>query len=120
MTAPAAPGTAFTDPPAARELRIEQLVSRRVRDPDGRKLGRVEEIIAEIQGIEWVVVEVHVGSGALLERLVALSALVPIIGKLTRRSRKRYCIPWAQLDVSDPDHPRALVRQADLGTESGE
>jgi len=92
------------------EINVEHLVGRRVRDAQGEKVGRIEEVIAEIHGTDWVVVEVHLGRGALLERLVAISTLVPIIGRLGKRSRKRYSMAWSQLDLSDPERPRALVR----------
>jgi hypothetical protein len=107
---PSAASGATTNP----ELNLEHLVGRDVRDPDGRKLGRIEEIIAEIRGTDWVVTEVHLGSGALLERLVELSGLIPILGNLRRRERKARVIPWAGLDLTDPDHPRSLVRRTDL------
>jgi sporulation protein YlmC with PRC-barrel domain len=114
MTAPATAAAAPTLATTGRELHVERLVGTRVRDPDGKKLGRIEEIIAEMRGTDWVVIEVHLGAGALLERLVDISALVPVLGKLAQGGRKRYRIPWNQLDVSDPDHPRALVRHGEV------
>lgn len=114
MTAPFVSQPSASPPTAVRELHVEALLGRRVRDPDGRKVGRIEEVIAEIRGTDWVVVEVHVGSGALLERLVDLSGLVPVLGTLARRSRHRYRLPWDQLDVTDPDRPRSLVRREGL------
>jgi hypothetical protein len=96
------------------ELNIEHLVGRAVRDPEGKKVGRIEELIAEIRGTDWLVVEVHLGGGALLERLVDISTLVPVIGKLANRSRKRYRLEWGQLDLTDPNHPRSLVRRTGL------
>src|SRR5438270_8508633 len=94
----------------ANEVSVEHLIGRHVRDSDGKKVGRIEELIAEIRGTDWVVVEVHLGRGALLERLVALSTLVPLIGRLAKPSRKRHSLAWSQLDLTDPDRPRALVR----------
>ena len=96
------------------EINVEHLLGRRVRDAQGENVGRIEELIAEIRGTDWVVVEVHLGRGALLERLVAISTLVPVIGKIGKRSRKRYSLAWNQLDLSDPERPRALVRPAVL------
>src|SRR5690242_15953926 len=102
MTAPAARSSASTTSPGPRELHVEELVGRRVRDVDGRKIGHIEELIAEIRGTDWVVVEVHLGAGALLERLVDLSTLVPVLGRFTQRARRHYCLSWSQLDVTDP------------------
>jgi len=104
-------------PNAARnwpEARVEELVGRRLCDVDGRKVGRIEELVAELRGTDWVVIEIHVGPGALLERLVDLSTLVPLLSTLERRLRKRYRIPWNQLDLTNPRRPRATVAVAVL------
>ncbi len=97
-----------------RELHVESLLGRVLHDADGRKIGRIEELVAEQRGTEWIVVELHVGLGALLERVVELSTLVPMTGALRRKLSVRYRVPWRQLDVRDPDHPRVLVRLGDL------
>jgi hypothetical protein len=97
-----------------RELHVEQLVGHRLRNLHGESLGRIEEIVAERRGTDWCVVEIHVGPGALLERLVELTTLVPMLGALQRRLRKRYRIPWQQLDLSDERSLRANVRRDDL------
>ena len=98
-----------------REVRVEELVGRRLCDVDGRKVGRIEEFVAERRGTDWVVIEVHVGPGALLERIVDLSTLFPLLSTLERRLRKRYRIPWEQLDLTNPAHPKATVAAATLG-----
>ena len=108
-------GSPIDVPPAtARELRLESLLGHRVRGADGKSLGRIEEIIAEIRGTDWIVVEVHVGPGALLERLTELTSLVPLFGPLQRRLGARHRVAWDQLDLSDPSRPRATVRRDDL------
>lgn len=100
-----------------REARVEELLGRKIRDADGRKIGRIEELVAEWQGTDLVVVEVHVGRGALLERLIDLATLIPYSATLQRQLRHLRRIPWRQLDLSDPDNPRTTVRQKEL--ESG-
>lgn len=99
---------------AVREVHVESLLGRTLRDVDGRKVGRVEELVVEVLGTEWDVVELHVGIGALVERIIELSTLVPMMAALRRKLSKRYQVPWHQIDLRDPDHPRALVRVADL------
>ena len=99
---------------AVRELRVESLLGHRLRGADGKALGRIEEIVAEIRGTDWIVVEVHVGKGALLERLAELTSLVPLFGAVERRLGRRHRVPWDQLDFSDPSHPRATVRRDEL------
>jgi sporulation protein YlmC with PRC-barrel domain len=96
------------------EIHVETLVGRELRDVEGCKVGRIEDLVVELLGTEWVVVEAHVGFGALVERVVELSTLVPMMGALRRKLGRRYRVPWQQLDLSDPDHPRALVRMVEL------
>lgn len=97
-----------------RELRVESLLGHRLRGADGESLGRIEEIVAEIRGTDWIVVEVHVGRGALLERLTELSSLVPLFGALQRRLGARHRVPWDRIDLTDPSHPRAAVKRQEL------
>jgi sporulation protein YlmC with PRC-barrel domain len=103
-----------TDVRATREVRVEELLGKRVRDPSGAHIGRIEELIAEVQGTEMVVVEVHLGSGALLERLAEFAGGIPPFGFLRRAIGKDYRVPWQQLDLRDPAHPRVTVRRAEL------
>ena len=99
---------------AVREMRVESLLGHRLRGADGKSLGRIEEIVAEIRGTDWIVVEVHLGPGALLERLTELTSLVPLFAPLQRRLGARHRVKWEQLDLTDPSHPRATVRRDDL------
>lgn len=105
---------ADTSQTSVRELRVESLLGHRLRGADGKSLGRIEEIVAEIRGTDWIVVEVHVGRGALLERLTELTSLVPIVSALQHRLGERRRVPWDRLDFSDPSHPRATVRHEEL------
>jgi hypothetical protein len=95
-----------------REVPLHALLGRTVRDPDGRKVGRIEELRAEIQlqehGNEYVVSEFHIGSFGAVETLAG-----PYIARLLlRRLRfipyRHHCIPWNRLDLADPRNPRAL------------
>jgi hypothetical protein len=103
-----------TSQTSVRELRVESLLGHHLRGANGKSLGRIEEIVAEIRGTDWIVVEVHVGRGALLERLTELTSLVPIVSALQHRLGERRRIPWDRLDFSDPSHPRATVRHEEL------
>jgi hypothetical protein len=97
-----------------RELHLESLLGHHLRGADGKPLGRIEEVVAEIRGTDWIVVEVHVGPGALLERLAELTSLVPLFGALHRRLNARHRVPWDRIDFTDPSRPRATVRRAEL------
>jgi hypothetical protein len=87
-----------------KHVHLEQLIGRRVVDREERAVGRIEEVRARIDGDSCVVEEYHLGAAALLERL---SARV-----LSRRHAR--AVPWDQLDLSDPEHPRLLCRAEDL------
>ena len=54
---------------SAETTAVSDLIGRRVRDPDGRSLGRVYELRADWRDGQLVVAELLVGRGALLRRL---------------------------------------------------
>lgn len=83
------------------EVNLELLVGRRVVDADGRSAGRIEEVIAERDGDELLVVEYHLGSYAFIERLGIRTLL-----RLPNRKARR--VPWEEMDLSDPEHPRLV------------
>jgi hypothetical protein len=74
-------------------IRVQELVGRRVRDGEGRVLGRIEGIRATWSGNRCMVEEFELGTGAFLSRL-------GIAHGNPRRVR------WQDLDLSDPEHPR--------------
>ena len=76
---------------SGREIELGALVGRKVRDAEGRVLGRVKELVAEIsldEGSEYVVREFRVGS---------------------------YSVPWELMDLSDPERPRVRVVSSEIG-----
>ena len=96
-----------------RELMVHHLLGRTVCDPHGRKVGRVEELRAEIelheQGNDYVVTEFHVGSFGAIESIAGpyfARQLLHRLGRLVPYSSHR--IPWDRLDLSDPHHPKSL------------
>jgi hypothetical protein len=90
-----------------REIHIELLLSKRVLDPAGKSVGRIEEIFAEQQGEESVVKEYLIGPAAMLERLSAWTLGLPMSDFLRwGKIGNRYRVPWDKLDLSDPDQPR--------------
>jgi hypothetical protein len=98
---------------SAREIQLESLLGKRLRDADGQSLGHIEELVAERRGLDWVLVEVEVGPGALLARLLEIATLVPVPSMLWG-AISRYRVPWHQLDLSDLDHPRLSVRRSEV------
>ena len=107
----------------SRELLLSNLIGRQVRDADGLKVGRIEELLARIElhehGNDYVVVEFHVGAYGLLEALtggVFAQKLVQRMGSVV--GYRRFRIPWEWMDLSDPLHPRLNHTRAELEARS--
>ncbi len=93
---------------ATGELKLDQLLGRRVLDPSGKPVGRLEEARAERRGDDWVVTEYLIGGGALLERLSAWDvglALARLLGGRRAYAYSGYVVPWDRLDLDDPERP---------------
>ena len=97
----------------SREVALHHLIGRTVRDPDGRKVGRIEELRAEIElhdkGNDYVVTEFHVGSFGAIETVAGVQFARQLLHRLGRFAPyNRHPIPWDRLDLTDPRSPRAL------------
>ena len=79
-------------------IRFEQMLDCQVHDPAGKRVGRILAVTVDREGEDRVVREYMLGTAALLTRL-GLSA-GRLVGVPIRR--KPLCIPWDQLDASDP------------------
>ena len=84
----------------ARLFRVDDLLGRVVRDENGRRVGRIYDIRAELSHGSLVIREYLLGPGAFFHR-VGLSLLA---GDLEHAGPRR--IAWHDLDVSNPRHPR--------------
>jgi len=99
----------------AREINVELLLSRRVYALNGKCIGRLEEVRAEMRDGECVLTEFLVGVYALFERLAAWSIGRSILRTLRLKRRDGgYRVPWNQLDLSDPERPRLKCAVSDL------
>ncbi|MEY2832361.1 MAG: hypothetical protein RLZZ574_1619 [Cyanobacteriota bacterium] len=91
------------------ELHLELLLGKGVFDPMDNRIGRIEEVRAEQQGDEWVIVEYLVGIAAIFERLSAWNLGTGLLHLLGGRNlHQGYRVPWDKLDLSNPEHPRLL------------
>ena len=93
---------------SAREVRAELLLGRKVLGPGGRVDARIEEIVLEPRGEDYVVREYLTGPEGFLEEIMDFAVGVPLlrwIPLLGRRIRRRP-IRWEWLDLSDPECPR--------------
>jgi hypothetical protein len=91
------------------EARVELLLGRKVHAPDGRAVGRIEEMRAERENDYYVVTEFHVGPIAVIERLAVRHFGVTLPGRV-----HGYRVRWDQLDLSDLHHPRLTCPVEDL------
>ncbi len=87
-----------------RTVRVERLLGRRVVDPEGRSVGRIEEIRVARHGHEWQVEEYYLGVYGLLRRLAVWGFGRALLGAFRRTRPQR--IPWDELDLGDPERPR--------------
>jgi hypothetical protein len=91
---------------ATRNINIELLLDREVKDASGRRAGRIEEIRARREGEAMVVEAYHVGPSALLERLAApVFRLAPFRALGLHKHAHGRRVRWDQLDLSDPERP---------------
>jgi hypothetical protein len=103
-----------------RECRVELLLGRMVRDTDGAKVGRIEDIVAGTLEGEFVVKEYLVGEYGLLSRMdilaerSAIRLVTWMLEKFRGERSEGFAVRWDQLDLSDPGHPRTTVTKAEL------
>jgi len=83
------------------ERRVELLLGKKVHAPDGRVVGRIEELRAERENNYWVVTEFHLGPTAVIERLAVRHFGFTLPGRV-----HGYRVRWDQIDLQDPDHLR--------------
>jgi sporulation protein YlmC with PRC-barrel domain len=104
---------------SARTVPLSDLLGRAVRDADGRKIGRIEELNAEIAlergHSDYVVTSFSVGRFEPFDIIAAGSFVQQLLRRFARATGyRRYEIPWDGMDLRDPAHPRALGREAEL------
>jgi sporulation protein YlmC with PRC-barrel domain len=89
-----------------RNINVELLLDKEVKDSEGRSAGRIEEIRARREGEEIAVEAYHLGPEALLERLAAPVMRLSLMRALGfHRHSLSLRVPWDQLDLSDPEKP---------------
>jgi len=101
---------------AEHEVHLELLVGRMVVDEHGKRLGRIEEVVADVEDGLCRVQEFHLGARALGERLA--STLGGIFSHEQRQKSPRQIVSWADLDLSDPRHP--VLKTSHTGRRSRE
>jgi len=98
------------------EIHLELLIGKRVFALNGRPLGRLEEVRAELNNRgDCFVSEFLVGSYAVLERL-SLWRIGRAILRTVRVRKHGYRVHWEQLDLSDPQRPQLRCEVEELMT----
>jgi len=88
----------------AHEIRLHHLLGKRVTDAAGRDVGRIEEFGIEQHGDDWIVTEYLLGVRGVLDRL-GIRGVGQLLGiPLPKRAEHR--VPWNEMDLSDPEHPK--------------
>lgn len=97
------------------EIHVELLLGTKVRDADGEDVGRIQEFRVEREGNACLVEAYLIGASALIERLSAWTLVRPIRRSLlSRKFFALYQVPWDQMDLTDPRHPRLRIARRDL------
>ena len=104
---------------SGRTIPLSDLLGRPVRDADGRKIGRIEELNAEITlehgQSDYVVTSFSVGRFEPFDVIATGNFVQQFLRRFARTTGyRRYEIPWDWMDLRDPAHPRALRREAEL------
>ena len=107
-----------------REVLLNDLIGTIVRDRDGQKVGRIEELLANIElhaeGNDYVVSEFHVGAYGLLEAFTGGAFTRILLQRFGRFARYRqFRIQWDQIDITDPERPRLSISRSELEAVGG-
>ena len=97
------------------EIHIELLLGTKVRDVDGKEIGRIEEFHVQRDESSCRVEAYLVGASAVVDRLSAWTLVRPIEKLLhSRKLLTLYEIPWQDMDLSDPQQPKVRTAKRDL------
>ena len=104
---------------SARTVSLDDLVGRVVHDADGRRIGRIEELKADIVlergGNDYVVTRFGVGRWGPYDVIATGHFVQQLIRRITRAtSYVHYDIAWDLMDFTDLEHPRVKCAERDL------
>ncbi len=97
-------------------FQLDLLVGRRVYDAEGRKLGRVDEILLSREGDYYAVESLLIGVNGLAERLGVAQPLEQIEKRLNIRSwhTEDHIIDWDQVASIEQSRIRLKVHQKEV------
>ncbi len=99
-------------------FQLDLLVGRRVYDSEGRKLGRVDEILLSREGDHYTVKGLLIGVNGLAERLGVARPLERIEEHLNLRRwhSEDHLVRWEQIDAVEQKRIRLKVSQEEVET----
>src|SRR5882762_1282784 len=96
------------------DVHIELLLGTKVRDVNGDEVGRIEEFHVQRDESSCRIDAYLIGASAVIERLSAWTLVRPIRKLLKgRKLLTVYEIPWQEMDLSDPAHPKLRTAKRD-------
>jgi hypothetical protein len=96
------------------QINVEQLLGTKVRDNEGKVVGRIEEFRVERTDNALLVEAYLIGTSAVIQRLSAWSLVKPIKRTLSRQVYSVYEVPWQDMDLSDPRNPKVRATKREL------
>jgi sporulation protein YlmC with PRC-barrel domain len=104
---------------STRTVSLDELVGRVVRDADGKRIGRIEELKAEIVlergGNEYVVTRFGVGHWGPFDAIASGHFVQQLVRRITRATHYvHYDVPWEWMDLTDVEHPKVTRAEAEL------
>jgi hypothetical protein len=104
---------------SARTISLDDLIGRVVHDADGRRIGRIEELDAEIVlecgSNDYVVTRFGVGRWGPFDAIAHGHFVQQLVRRITRAtSYVHYEVPWDLMDLTDVAHPRVKCAEREL------
>ena len=104
---------------STRTVSLDDLVGRVVHDADGKRIGRIDELKAEIVlehgGNEYVVTWFGVGRWGPFDAIASGHFVQQLVRRITRAvGYVHYDIPWDWMDLTDVAHPRVMRAEGEL------
>jgi sporulation protein YlmC with PRC-barrel domain len=99
---------------AKQEVNLELLLGKRVYALNGKSVGRLEEVCAELKPGECRVTEFLVGKYAMFDRLSAWEIARALLGLFGPIIKSGYRVPWDKIDLSDPERLRLTCSVTEL------
>jgi hypothetical protein len=97
------------------DVHAELLLGAKVRDVDGKVVGRIEEFRVNNTDKACLVESYLIGASALIERLSAWTLVRPVARALhARKLYYVYDVRWQDMDLSDPKRPKLRIAKGEL------